>query len=402
MKKFVIIVGDGMADDPLDALGGVTPLAKAKTPNMDQLARQGQVGLVRTVPTKMAPGSDVAGLSILGYDPREGYTGRAPLEAANMGIELADDEIAFRCNLVTVDHQKMADYSAGHISTQESHQLIAALNAGLGSPTVKFHPGVGYRHILVLKDPKNRLSDVHCTPPHDIAGKPIEGHLPKREDAEFLRALMYDSVEILKRSEINQVRLDLRENPATMIWLWGQGKRPRLELFKARYGLAGGVISAVDLLNGIGRLIGLKVITVPGATGYYDTDYRGKADYAMAALKSCDFMLVHIEAPDEASHNGDLPQKIRAIEEIDKHVVGPLSQWAGERGDVRLLILPDHATPVLTRTHHARPIPFVLWGPDIAPNGQTRYDEEAGERSGLAISDGPSLMNYFLGRSAKG
>ncbi len=396
--KYVIIVGDGMADYPLPELEEKTPLEVAKTPNMDWLASKGEVGMARTIPPKMTPASDVGNLSILGYDPREYYCGRAPLEAANMGIELAPDEVAFRCNLITADKDILVDYSAGHISSQEARVLINSLNEEMGREGIRFYAGVSYRHLLILKATKysaKTLAAIECTPPHDLTGKNFRKSLPKEEGADLLIELMEQGRKVLKDHEINRVRVDLGENPATMIWLWGQGQAPRIPSFKEKYGLTGGVISAVDLINGIGRIIGFEVIKVPGATGYYDTNYEGKAEYALEALKTKDLVLVHIEAPDEAGHNGDLREKMSAIEKIDRLVIGKIME--GLKGvEHRILVMPDHPTAVAQKTHTADEVPFVIAGTGIVSNGATVYSEAAGKATGLVLEEGYRVMDRLV------
>jgi 2,3-bisphosphoglycerate-independent phosphoglycerate mutase len=395
--KYAILVGDGMSDYPVPALNNRTPLDVAKIPNMNAIAKAGTVGLVRTVPRGMAPASDVANLSIMGYDPKTYYTGRGPLEAANIGVEVAEDEIAFRCNLVTVHNGVMADYSAGHITDKEAKILIEHLGAKLGTDRIKFYPGKSYRHLVVIKarsqDELKDLKKTACTPPHDIIDKDIGQHLPKGPGAELINALMHDSVAVLEKDEINKVRVDLKENPATMIWLWGQGTNPNMPSFKGMYGIEGSIISAVDLVNGIGRLVGLDIISVPGATGYYDTNYKGKGEYAVEALKRKDFVFVHVEAPDEAGHNGDVRAKITAIENFDKFVVGAIWKFLQDAGQHRVMVLSDHSTPVSVRTHVSDPAPFAMAGKDIAHNGFDAYNEtnaKAGEvkfKSGAALTE---------------
>jgi len=326
--KIAILVGDGMSDHPISELGGKTPLEVAKIPNMNEIAKAGKIGLVKTVPRGMKPASDVANLSILGYDPKLYYSGRGPLEAANIGIEISEDEVAFRCNLITASNDILADYSAGHITDKESKGLMEFLNKSLGTDRIKFYHGKSYRNLVVIKtrskDELTELIKTSCTPPHDVSGQPILKNLPKGKGAELLIKLMQDSRELLEKHEINKVRVDLKENPGNMIWLWGQGTNPNMPSFSGMFGVDGSVISAVDLVNGIGRLVGLEVIQVPGATGYYDTNYQGKGDFAVNALKSKDFVFVHVEAPDEAGHNGDMRAKITAIENFDKFVVGTI------------------------------------------------------------------------------
>lgn len=399
--KYIVIVPDGMADYPIARIGNKTPLEAARTPNMDFLAQQGVVGLVQTIPPGMQPGSDIGNMAILGYDPKTCHTGRAPLEAANQNIILADDEVAFRCNLVTVADHKMIDYSAGHIPTKEAAILIEALNREIVQEGIKFYPGKSYRHLLIVKG--NRVKEymqVKTHPPHDIIGQDIRNFLPgKAPAAEMLLMLMEKSKTIFGGHSVNQVRADLKENPATMIWLWGQGVRPNLPLFEQKFGLQGGIISAVDLVNGIGRLAGLEVIDVPGITGYYDTNYSGKAQYALESLKKNDFVYVHIEATDEAGHNGDLDAKISCIERIDREVIGTILNYFGQYGDARILVLPDHPTPVELRTHTSDPVCFVMCGKDIQPDGAPRLTEALAKEKGLKFASGEALLKKFMAKT---
>lgn len=398
--KYILLVGDGMADYPVEDLGKRTPLEAAKTPNMDFLVTKGALGRVKTIPSGLSPASDVANMSILGYDPKKFYSGRGPLEAANLGVTLSCDDVAFRCNLITAQGDILADYSAGHIKSKEAAQLINYLNDKLGSDRICFYPGVGYRHLMVVKEgAKDHLEAIQCKPPHDITGQSIKKNLPKGKGSEFLISLMQESTPILESHEINHVRLDLKENPANMIWLWGQGRKPSMPLFKDKYGVDGSVISAVDLLNGLGKILGLDVIKVPGATGYYDTDYEGKAKAALKSLKNKDFVFVHVEAPDEAGHNGDLREKILAIERFDQMVVGTILQEYATRDDVRILVLPDHATPVSVKTHTSEPVCFALYGNNVAHNGFQTYCEKEAENSKLYFENGFELMEFFM-RSA--
>ncbi len=385
-----------MADKPLEQLGGKTPLEVAQTPNMDYLVSRGMLTQVTTVPPNMAPASDVANLSILGYDPSVYYTGRAPLEAAHLGIDLKEGEIAFRTNLVTVSDGRMADYSAGHISTGEASVLIDALNTGLGSATANFFAGVSYRHLLLLKGVDvEALAACACTPPHDILGQKIDGHLPRGKGAELLRGLMERSKAVLVSHEINKVRVDLKENPANLIWLWGQGLKPRIPTFKEKFGVTGAVISAVDLIKGMGKIMGLEVIDVPGATGYYDTNYEGKAQAGLKALERRDFVFIHVEATDEAGHNGDLRMKITTIERFDKMIVGSFVKRFKAAGDLRVMVLPDHATPVLMRKHIADKVCAVMAGPGIAHNGFSVLTEAEASKSAEHFK-GHELMEAFL------
>ncbi|MCD6334428.1 MAG: cofactor-independent phosphoglycerate mutase [Candidatus Latescibacteria bacterium] len=391
--KYAILIGDGMADYPIDELGGRTPLEAAHTPNMDTIARQGVGGLVRTIPQGKAPGSDVANLEILGYDSKEVLTGRAPLEAASMRIELLDDEVAFRCNLITVEDGKILDYSAGHITTKEGTQLIAEIQERLGSHRVRFYPGVAYRHLMVMRDGPEHLETV---PPHDVMGARPADHLPRGDSAAFIGGLMADSVEILKEAEVNRKRIAKGKLPATQIWLWGSGKALRIPALKDRFGATGGVISAVDLLKGIGISAGLRVIDVPGITGYLDTNYSGKAQYALSALKELDFVYVHVEAPDEASHNGSLKDKIRAIEDFDTKVVGPVLEGLRAFGNFRLMVLPDHRTPLSVRTHTPEPVPVAIYASDGEPDHMQAFSEPEAERGSLQLKSGDALIRRFF------
>lgn len=394
--KYIVLVPDGMADEPVEQLAQKTPLEVAETPNMDYIVQNGLLARARTIPSNLSPASDVANLSILGYDPHKYYSGRAPLEAAYMGVELPEGSLAFRCNLVTVSDGNMADYSAGHISSKEAAILIEELNKGLGGAEVRFYPGVSYRHLMVLKnDAVEELASAICTPPHDILGQPVKKYVPKGRQVQFLIDLMERSKNILGAQEINRVRVDLGENPANMIWLWGQGGKPVMPLFKDKFGLTGAVISAVDLIKGIGKIIGLDVINVEGATGYYDTNYTGKAKAALDALKKKDFVFVHVEATDEAGHNGDLRMKIATIERFDKMVVGPILEAYRGRQDFRLLVLPDHATPVSLRRHTADEICVAMMGYGIAKNGFSSFSEAEAKKSDVFF-EGHQLMDVFL------
>ena len=396
--KYIVLVPDGMADYPVKELGDKTPLEVAHKDHMDFLAQNGFTGLVQTIPSKMHPGSEIGNLAIMGYDPCQYFSGRAPLEAANLGIELSDDEVAFRCNLVTVSENKMADYSAGHISTKEAADLIKALNDHLKSGQIRFYAGKSYRHLLIIKGThKKELVKLKCTAPHDILGQEIKPHLPKGQQAQILIDVMEASGKILENHSINHVRLDLKENPANTIWLWGQGTRFSLPSFPEKFGITGSVISAVDLINGIGKLAGLDVIQVPGITGYYDTNYAGKAQYALKSLKTKDFVFIHVEAPDEAGHNGDLRMKIACIERIDREIVGPiLEHFDKTREDFRLLVVPDHATPVEKRTHTRDPVCFAMFGKGIPNDGASALTESAAREKGLKFTTAESLMEYFL------
>jgi 2,3-bisphosphoglycerate-independent phosphoglycerate mutase len=396
--KFALLVGDGMADYPLEGLGGLTPLEAADTPNMDRLAREGTVGAVRTIPDGMPAGSDIANLNLLGYDVDKYYTGRAPLEAASRGIELSDDEVAFRCNLVTVEDGVMVDYSAGHISSEEAGELIAVVDAKLGGTTRKFHSGVSYRHLLMARtsEGKSGGSELECVPPHDIIGQPIAEHMPHGEDGELFGRLMLDSVDALAGHAVNRRRIEEGKRPASMIWLWGQGKKPSMPTFAELYGMTGAVISAVDLICGMGKYIGLSVIEVPGATGYFDTNYEGKGRYGADALRLADFLFVHVEAPDEAGHVGDIEEKVRAIENFDRLVVGPIAEEISRSERYRVMVLPDHLTPISVRTHVADPVPYVVCGTGVAANGASRFSEAEAAKRGTLTEKGFELLPSYL------
>jgi len=397
--KHIVIVPDGMTDYPLEELGHKTPLEAARTPRMDFLARHGRVGLVRTIPGKMQPGSDVGNLSVMGYDPKKYFCGRAPLEAANLGIVLAENEVAFRCNLVTITDSRMEDYSAGHIPTQEASILIETLNRQMEEESARFVAGKSYRHLLVLKvrNPKDYLK-IACTPPHDILDKEIAKYLPKGTAAKLLLKLMEKSKSILENHSVNKVRVDLKENPANMIWLWGQGARTELPSFQEKFGVEGGIISAVDLVNGIGRLAGLEVIKVPGITGYYDTNYLGKATYALKALETKDFVFIHIEGPDEAGHNGDFKAKVTCLERIDREIIGTILDHFDPGADIRVLVLPDHPTPVRLRTHARDPVAFVMYGKSVPLDSAEAFSENTAKEKGLKFKSGAELMEYFMRR----
>ena len=392
--KYAIIIPDGAADEPLEELGGKTPLQAAEIPNMDWIATHGRCGTVRNIPRGLPCGSDVAILSLIGYDPTVCYTGRAPLEAAAQGLQVDPDEWIFRCNLVTIIGGIMEDHSAGHITTEEASSLIAELNRVLGGAHVHFHTGVSYRHLMTFKGE----CDVRTTPPHDILAQPVAQHLPTGQGVDLFRTLTQRSSEILPGHEVNAVRRDLGENPATSIWLWGQGKMPQLESFAARFGVRGAAITAVDLVRGLAKLIDWEVIEVAGATGYLDTNYAGKGAAAIEALDSLDLVFVHVEAPDEAGHSADAKGKTEALTHIDEHVVGPVLKRLQEEGDGawRILVLPDHPTPCRVRTHTYDPVPFAIAGAGIENLVARPFSEETAEQSDLHIDRGCELMEYLL------
>lgn len=396
VHKYIIIVPDGMADYPIPELGGKTILQKASTPHMDFLVSKGVIGTVQTVPEGFTPGSDVANLSVLGFDPSMYYTGRAPLEAANIGVELREKDAAYRCNLVTLAEGRMKDFSAGHISTAEAGELIRYLEEKIGGNDCHFYPGTSYRHLMVWSGGETAAV---CTPPHDISGQEFAPHLPVGPGADFLIGLMEKSQKFLYGHPVNKNRIRMKKLPATSIWLWGQGLRPTLPRFYDQYQIRGGIISAVDLLKGIGIYLGLKVIHVPGATGYLDTNYAGKAEYALAALKNLDFVFIHIEAPDEAGHNGDIKAKIQAVEDVDRLVIGKIIQGLKSFPMHHIMVLPDHYTPISKRTHTGEPVPFCIYSSDGQPSSEANticFDEPTANKSALRFFKGPELMAFFL------
>ncbi|MGH7766845.1 MAG: cofactor-independent phosphoglycerate mutase, partial [Candidatus Binatia bacterium] len=360
--KYIILQGDGMADYPLESLGGKTPLEVAATPNMDWLASHGVFGLAHTIPEGFPPGSDVGNMSILGYDPARYHTGRAPLEAASVGVTLSPADIAFRCNLVTLDKKGnetvMKDFTAGHITSEEAAEIVRDLNEKLGGDGVEFHPGVSYRNLMIWRGGKEQMQ---TTPPHDITDREIGAHLPAGDGAERLLDLMRGSQELLVAHTVNRRREQKGARPATSIWLWGQGRAPALPTLKEKFGIEGAVISAVDIINGLGVYAGLERIKVPGATGFFDTNYKGKGEYGVAALERKDLIFIHVEAPDEAGHMGDAEKKVKAIEDFDEKVVGTVLRGMEKRNDWRLLLLPDHPTATVLKTHVGDPVPFVFY-----------------------------------------
>jgi len=382
-RKFVVILGDGMADEPLGELGGKTPLEFAETPNMDRIAREGRCGMLRTIPPGCEAGSDIANLSILGYDPRTCYTGRGPLEAASMGIDLAESEMAYRCNLVTIRDGIMADFSAGHISSAEGAALLADLQQAV--PQVHIYPGVSYRNVLVLPD----AGGSETCPPHDIVGRDIGRYLPKGNDAGVLRSCIEASGRVFDCHPVNIARISRGLAPATHIWPWSGGRAPALTPFSEKWGLSGGVISAVDLLRGIARCARMEVIDVPGATGYLDTDYHAKARYALDALGHLDFVYIHVEAPDEAGHLGSVDEKVRAIENLDA-MIGTIL----EGSPARIAVLPDHPTPLRIRTHTSEPVPFAILG--TGKDDCRSFSEREARGGSLGLIDGPRFLALFL------
>ena len=394
--KYCIVVPDGMADYPITRLADRTPLEAARTPNMDCMAEEGLVGMVKLVPSRMQPSSDVANLSLLGYDPRKYYTGRGPLEAASMGIELGANDIAFRCNLITVDNEdRIEDYSAGEISAKEAGLLIDAVKQEFADRNVTFHPGISFRNIMIYNGPEEMTPT--CFAPHDHMGEGFQKYLPKGAGSKLLAELILRSREVLEQHEINKVRIDLGENPANMIWPWSPGGALDLEPFSDRWGVAGAVICAVDLIRGIGMLAGLDIIEVPGATGSYDTDYAAKGRYAAQALEKYDFVFVHVESPDTAGHAADIQQKVLAIEEIDKQIVGPVHEALRAMDEYRLLVLPDHPTPIAKRTHTGDPVPFAMCGSGVVAEKKLPFAESSVAAATVRFPKGHKLIESFLG-----
>ena len=403
--KYVIVQGDGMADWPVDELGGKTPLEYARTPHMDRLASEGVFGLTRTIPDGYPPGSDVGTLSVLGYDPRRYHTGRSPIEAASMGVELAPDDVAFRCNLVSLGHgdagaETMVDFAAGHIPSADAAELIHSLQRELGGGEFAFYPGVSYRHLLVWRGGKEGMT---TTPPHDITGRPIADSLPQGEGAEPLNALMQRSREIFVAHPVNARRAADGHVRVSSIWLWGQGRQPAVPTLADRFGVSGAVISAVDLVRGVGVLAGLDVIEVPGATGFLDTNYRGKAEYGLAALREKDLLFLHVEAPDEAGHMGAADKKVQAIEDFDEKVVGTLLDGLPAFGDWRMLVMPDHATPVAIKTHSDDLVPFAALGSHDAQSGtppagsgDRGYNEPSAQATNVRVPEAWSLLDGLI------
>ncbi len=400
--KYIVMLGDGMADRPLKELGGKTPLEAADKPNMDMLARHGATGMARTIPEGMPPGSDAANMSAMGYPPAIYYTGRSPLEAVSMGIDMAADDVAMRCNLVCVSDEAdyadktMIDYSSGEIETDEARELIAFLAEKLNGEDMRLYPGISYRHCLLLNHAQLGTS---LTPPHDITGRPVRSYLPEGRYAERLYDFMKSSYELLKDHPVNKARIKRGENPANSCWFWGEGTRPSFKPFKEIYGKKAGVVCAVDLIKGLGICAGMEIPFVTGATGAKRTDFAAKGRMALKLLREgCDLVYIHVEAPDESGHAGDIPCKIEAIEHIDKEVLGYVMEGLKQRGeDFAVLLMPDHPTPIELRTHCADPVPFVLYRSDMdsKPNAP-RYTEKEAERTGLFLPEGPMLMKKLI------
>lgn len=400
--KYIVVLGDGMADYEVKEFGGATILDVAEKPNMDYMAKNGEMGLVKTVPDGMKPGSDVANLSVMGYDTKKYYTGRSPLEAASIGVNLKDQDVTFRANLVTLSDEEdyadktMLDYSAGEITTDEARELMKAVSKGIGTEIHHFYPGVSYRHLLVWD---GGSTNVTLTPPHDISDRKIQEYLPKGEGADKLLEFMKKSEEILKNHPVNLDRIKRGKRPANSIWIWGEGTKPQLSEFSEVYGLKGSVISAVDLIKGIAVLSGMTSIDVPGANGNHDTNYEGKTDAAMKALTQdgSDFLYIHLEGPDECGHRGEADNKKYAVEMIDKKVIGELRRRLDEKGiSYKMLVLPDHPTPISLKTHVSDPVPYVIYKSGASGGSGLTYSEKNASETGIFRSSGVELMEHFL------
>ncbi len=399
--KYVILLCDGMADYPIQSLNNKTPLEFANTPNMDMLCKNAEIGLVKTVPDSMSPGSDVANLSVMGYDPKEFYTGRSPLEAANMGIELNPEDMTLRCNLVTLsdddsfENKTMVDYCAGDISTEEAAEIIKTVNEHFGKDGLEFYPGVSYRHCLVVRNCENELGNF--TPPHDISKKVIDGHINPDINAAKLVDIMKKSGDLLKNHPVNIKRIAEGKKPATNVWFWGPGRKPALKNFFEKTGLKGGVVSAVDLIKGIGRCAEMQVADIEGATGYIDTNFEGKMNAAVDMLKNgCDYVYIHVEAPDECGHRGECENKIKAIEYIDSKLLSPLLDYLNNLEDFAIAILPDHPTPLSIMTHCSDPVPYLVYKKSKKLNGADEFNEKNATNSGVYIEEGHTLINRMM------
>jgi len=397
--KYAIIIPDGAADEPQEALGGLTPLEAAKTPAMDALAATGVVARACHTPSVLPAGSEVGNMSLLGYDPLTNFTGRAPIEAAAQGIELGEEDWAIRCNLVTIQDQQMRDFTADHISTAEATELLAAAGEQLGGSGLEFVPGVSYRNLLLWRgaqQPAPFTMDLRATPPHDLTDKSVLDDFPRGPGSNVLNELMGATVDLFADHPVNKKRMAAGKLPATNIWLWGIGKSPQLQPFADAYGPQGAMITAVDLLRGLATLVGWQRIEVPGATGYTDTDYAAKGQYAIDALSDVDLICVHVEAPDEASHEGDCRAKVKAIEEIDTHVVGPVVDALKSHGDHRVMISPDHPTFISTKTHTHGNVPVIMAGTGITADPFTSYGDSNAAKSELAFDAGWQMMKRFI------
>ena len=390
MTKYIICLGDGMADEPIPELNNKTPLAVAKTPNMDFIAREGQAGLVKTVPNGLTPGSDVANMGILGYDPRQYYTGRGPIEAVSMGLSIPPDKLVFRCNLCYVENGIMKDFTANHVSSEEGTRLLEVLNEAFKQEGVEFFPGVSYRNLATLPNKYPKLSS---TAPHDILDCPIEDHYPKGDNQTTIITIMDRCHQILQND--STIRKCSGSKP-NFVWLWSQGPIPECESFESKFGLSGGIVTAVDLLKGLGKLMKLKTPTVEGATGFLDTNYANKVAAAQAILKTDNFVYLHVEAPDEAGHMGDFKLKIKAIEDFDNQIIRPMLEYQNNNPDTVILVLPDHPTPCSLKTHTNNPVPWAIYHQDIVSDDVKAYDELSCNQNKDSFNYPWELLNYFL------
>ena len=400
--KYIVVLYDGMADYPVPALGGKTPMELAKKPLLDSLARNGEIGLVKTVAEGLKPGSDIANMSVLGYNPKDCYTGRSPLEAVSIGVDMLDTDIIFRTNLVTLSDEEnyedktMVDYSAGDISTEEAREIIKSVEEHFGNDIFKFYGGVAYRHCLVWHGGTLDLGKM--TPPHDISGKVIGEHLSTSENAKELIAMMKESYDFLMEHPVNKKRIAEGKRPANSLWLWGEGTKPALSNFKEKYGVEGSIISAVDLLKGIAKCAGMAAPEVEGATGYIDTNFEGKAECAINELETKDFVYIHLEAPDECGHRNEPENKVKAIEIIDEKILGKLLPALEKYDDFKIMVLPDHPTPIVTMTHASDPVPYMIYQKSKATdNGTPSFNEETAKATGNFVEVGHTLMNKFIG-----
>jgi 2,3-bisphosphoglycerate-independent phosphoglycerate mutase len=393
--KYVVLIIDGAAGLPISDRSGRTSLELARTPNLDVLAAQGILGLARTVPQGMEPSSACACMSVMGYDPVIYYKGRAAIEARSMGIDIGKGEVVFRCNLVTIQDGKMIDYSAGHIPSPEAAAIIKSLIQELGSDEIEFYPGVGFRNILKIKGHEETLN-ARCTPPHDIPGKPVQDFLPQGSGSDLLRDLMTRSEILLKSHKINEKRLKRGDMPVTTIWLfWGSGQVPEMPAFNQVYSLSAAMTSGVDLLRGLAKMAGMTVLSIKGVTDAADSNNTAQVKGALEALKKHDLVFIHIEAPDEAGHGGYIDEKVKAIENVDTQVVGEIRKY---KGDLRILVMPDHPTPISIRTHSSDPVPFLMWGKGFNANGADRFTEAEAKATGVYIADGYKIMGKLIGK----
>lgn len=392
--KYMVIIVDGASGWPVESLDGKTSLDAAATPNLDQMARRATVGMTGTVPEGMEPSSACACMSVLGYNPRVFYKGRAAIEAKSLAISVEEDETVFRANLVTLNEGKMSSYAAGHITSKESAAIIEALNEKLGGPDRSFFPGVGYRHILKLKGHPDTLKAT-CTPPHDISDQPVTDYLPQGEGSELLRAIMMESELVLKDHPVNTARIARGEKPATGVWLfWGCGPLPEMPSFEDRYGISSSITSGVDLLRGLGQMQGMDILEIPGVTDNIDNDYHGQMAGALKALDDYDLVVVHVEAPDEASHAGDVAAKVKALEDIDREMISQIREYKKDK--LRVLVMPDHPTPLSIRTHAAEPVPFMIWGSGVRITGARRFTEVEAQKTGMTVTEGHYLMSMVV------